>query len=390
MKTLRQVILMCAVLVAGLYVWITYVPAAQPLLDRTGMLSLLGIDASKTQDTETQIAPSPDAAARVITAQVGRRALADNITAIGNGRARRSVSVRANAEGIVTGLMLEAGQYVDSGSVIARLQNQAEQIALERAQIQLQNNLADAERIKQLATTGAVTEVRVLETELALRSAELAVRQAKFDLSQREIEAPISGWVGIIDLEIGDRVSEQDILVTITDRSSILIDFRVPERVVGKIEIGQHIDVLPLGQSDRVLSGEVAAVDTVVDRASRTLLVQGRLANDEDRLRDGMAFSVKLSFPGDTLLSIAPLALRWSSAGPYVWAVRDGKATEVAVAIVQRNTDGVLVTSDDLKPGETVVTEGVQTLREGAEVIPLAEEKEAASVRLPTTQDAQL
>ncbi|MEI4262099.1 efflux RND transporter periplasmic adaptor subunit [Roseovarius sp. D0-M9] len=387
MKALRQILLSFAVVAAGVYVWIAYVPAAQPMLDRIGLLDLLGIEAA---DGEDQNAKGPGGPARVVTERVTEQALADNITAIGNGRAHRSVSVRANAEGIIMDLMLEAGQYVESGSVIARLQDQAEQIALERAQIQLQNNLADAERIRQLATTGAVTEVRVLETELAMRSAELAVRQAEFDLSERQIEAPISGWVGIIDLEIGDRVSAQDILVTITDRSSILIDFRVPERVVGKIMIGQRIDVTPLGLPDRILSGEVAAIDTVVDRASRTLLVQGRVPNDEDLLRDGMAFSVKLSFPGDTLLSIAPLALRWSSGGPYVWAVREGKAVEAPVAIVQRNNDAVLVTSDDLKPGETVVTEGVQTLREGAEVTPLAQEEEAASAGLSTKQGAQL
>ncbi|MEX1235381.1 MAG: efflux RND transporter periplasmic adaptor subunit [Roseovarius sp.] len=390
MKALRQILLSFAVVAAGVYVWIAYVPAAQPMLDRIGLLDLLGIEASEAADGEDQNARGPGGPARVVTERVTEQALADNITAIGNGRAHRSVSVRANAEGIIMDLMLEAGQYVESGSVIARLQDQAEQIALERAQIQLQNNLADAERIRQLATTGAVTEVRVLETELAMRSAELAVRQAEFDLSERQIEAPISGWVGIIDLEIGDRVSAQDILVTITDRSSILIDFRVPERVVGKIMIGQRIDVTPLGLPDRILSGEVAAIDTVVDRASRTLLVQGRVPNDEDLLRDGMAFSVKLSFPGDTLLSIAPLALRWSSGGPYVWAVREGKAVEAPVAIVQRSNDAVLVTSDDLKPGETVVTEGVQTLREGAEVTPLAQEEEAASAGLSTKQGAQL
>ena len=349
--------------------------------------------ASKTvqvEDPGSQSAPSPDSAARVVAEQVEERALADDITAIGNGRARRSVSVRANAEGTITDLMLQAGQYVENGSVIARLQDQAEQIALERAQIELQNSLADAERIRQLATTGAVTEVRVLETELALRSAELAVRQAEFDLSERQITAPISGWVGIMDLEIGDRVSEQDVLVTITDRSDILIDFRVPERVVGKIGIGQPVDVTPLALPDRTLIGEVAAIDAVVDRASRTLLVQGRVSNEQDLLRDGMAFSVNLSFPGEKLLSVAPLALRWSSAGPYVWAVRDGKAVEVRVAIVQRNHDAVLVTSDDLQPGETIVTEGAQTLREGAQVTPLAQEEEANSAGLSTQQAARL
>ncbi|TMV13178.1 efflux RND transporter periplasmic adaptor subunit [Arenibacterium halophilum] len=390
MYALRQIILGCALLAVGLYVWIAYVPAALPFLNRVGLLDLLGIEAPQAQDAGPQRGSRPDSAARVVTERVGERVLADNITAIGNGRARRSVSVRANAEGTVTDLALEAGQYVESGTVIVQLQDQAEQIALERAQIELKNSVADSERITQLAATGAVTEVRMLETELALRSAELAVRQAEFDLSERQIRAPISGSIGIIDLEVGDRVSPQDILVTITDRSDILIDFRVPERVVGKIAIGQSIDVTPLGLSERPLVGEVAAIDAVVDRASRTLLVRGRVSNEQDMLRDGMAFSVSLSFPGETLLSVAPLALRWSSTGPHVWAVRDGVAEEVPVAIVQRNTDAVLVTSDSLKPGDMIVTEGVQTLRAGSKVTPVAKEEEAASAGLLTAQGARL
>ncbi|HEY9037399.1 MAG TPA: efflux RND transporter periplasmic adaptor subunit [Roseovarius sp.] len=365
MKVLRQLALSLAVVAAGLYVWIAYVPAAWPLLDRIGLLDVLGIDAP---EADSQDDFSDEGPARVITATVGQQALADRIRAIGDGRARRSVNVRSNAVGTIIDIALAAGSYVEEGTVIVRLEDEAEKIALEKAQIQLENARADAGRARRLAATGAVAEVQLREFELALRSAELAVRQAEFDLSQRHVEAPISGWIGIIDLERGDRVNAQDLLVTISDRSDILIDFRVPERVVGKIATGQRIEVSPLGGGRQVLIGEIAAIDAVVDRASRTLLVQGRVPNEGDLLRAGMAFSVSLSFPGDTLLSVAPLAVQWSSDGPFVWAVRDGKVAQVPVSIVQRESDAVLVTSDDLKAGEAVVTEGVQTLRDGAEI----------------------
>ena len=367
MAALRQIGLLIIVLVAGLYVWITYVPAAQPFLDRIGLLDLLGIEASQTAASE-EGGRRGGGASRVIAVSVGEKSVTDRINAIGDGRARRSVTVRSSAVGVITDLYLTAGGYVQSGDIIIKLQDEEEQIALEQAKIQLDDARAEADRIKRLEATGATTEVRKREAELAQRSAELAVRQAEFDLSQRQVAAPISGWVGIIDLEEGDRVNAQDVLVTITDRSEILIDFRVPERVVNKIEIGQSFALTPLGLRDTTLTGEVSAIDSVVDRASRTLLVQGRVANDADLLRAGMAFSVNLSFPGETMLSIAPLAVQWSSEGPFVWAVRDGKVSQVAVAIVQRNSDEVLVTSEGLKKDDMVVTEGVQTLREGAEV----------------------
>ncbi len=388
MKAFRQFALSLAVVAAGLFIWIAYVPAAQPVLDRLGLLDLLGIDAPPSQ-ADAQDDWSEDGPARVITAIVGQQALADRISAIGDGRARRSVSVRANAVGTITDMALVAGGYVKKGTVIVQLEDEAEKIALEKAQIELENARADAERARRLEATGAVAEVRRREFDLALRSAELAVRQAEFDLSQRRVVAPISGWTGIIELETGDRVNAQDLLVTITDRSEILIDFRVPERVTGKIATGQRIDVTPLGTGAAPLTGEISAIDAVVDRASRTLLVQGRVENDSDLLRAGMAFSVAITFPGDTLLAVPPLAVQWSSEGPFVWALRDGKVAQVAVSIDQRESDAVLVTSRDLKAGDVIVTEGVQTLRDG-DAVTVTSGEEALSGLSATDQKAAL
>lgn len=351
MKSLRQIFLSLVVLAAGLFVWITYVPAARPLLERTGLLDLLGIDASQTEIADQGGGRPQGRATSVITASVGEMVREDRITAIGDGRARRSVTVRSNAVGVITDLNLAAGGYVEQGTIIVNPQDEEEKIALVQAKIELDDARTEEGRIKQLQATGATTQVRLRETELTLRSAELAVRQAEFDLSQRQITAPISGWVEIIDLEKGDRVNALDVLVTITDRTDVLVDFRVPECAVRNIKVGQTFQVTPLWLRDKTLTGEISAIDSVVDRASRTLLVQGHIPNDADLLRAGMALSVNLTFPGETLLSITPLAVQWSSDGPVVWAVRDGKATRVSVAIVQRNSDQVLLTSEGSSAG---------------------------------------
>lgn len=363
MNALKQIILCAVAVVAAVYVWATYVPSAAPYL------AMVGIELAAPEKPEQQGGGFSRGPTQVVTALVQEKALADLISAIGDGRARHSIAVRAKAVGLITELSLDAGGHVDAGTVIARLEDEAESIALEQARVRLEDAIAAAERIQRLENTGAVTEVRLRETQLSLRNAELALRQAQFNLDQRQIETPISGWVGIVDIEVGDRVSAQDTLVTITDRSSILIDFRVPERVIGKIAIGQPFEATPLGLRNTELTGEISAIDTIVDRTSRTLRVQGTLDNSQDLLRAGMAFSVRLNFPGEVLLSIEPLALQWSSEGPFVWVVRDGKVTRVAVEIRQRNSDSVLVDSDVLKAGDEIVTEGVQTLREGAEVI---------------------
>jgi RND family efflux transporter MFP subunit len=193
------------------------------------------------------------------------------------------------------------------------------------------------------------------------------VEQAEFDLSLRRITAPISGWAGLLEVAEGDRIGTQDTIAVLSDRSSLQIDFRVPERFIGQLSIGMGVEVTALARPDHPLSGEIVALDNLVDRTSRTLRVQAQLDNADDSLRAGQAFSVTLSFPGDTLASVDPLAIQWSGDGAYLWAARDGQAARVPVTIRQRNADSVLV-DGDLAPGDLVIIEGVQTLRPGAEL----------------------
>lgn len=385
MSVARQVLLSVAVLAAVSYIWVRHVPEALPFLERAGVLALLGIDAAPTEAAEgSDRSGRASGPKQVVVAQVEARVQADEVTAIGDGRAQHSVTVRSEAVGKITELALQAGNRVEAGAVILRLEDEAETIALERARITLDNAISDAERVGRLESSGAVTEVRAREAELALRTAELNLRQAQLDLERRRIVAPISGWVGIIDVEVGDRIAAQESLVSITDRSNILIDFRIPERVIGNTSIGMPVQIMPLGLRNLELQGEISAIDTVVDRASRTLRVQARVDNGDDLLRVGMAFQVSLSFPGETLLSVDPLALQWSSDGAFVWAVRSDKAERVNVTIRQRNSDQVLV-EGDLEPGEPIVTEGVQELRPGSEVV-ISGNTEARSASLPGTK----
>jgi len=365
MSFIRQILLSAAVIAAALYVWIAYIPGAHPVLERLGVAEMLGIALEAPQEQAGGGRGFGGGATPVVAGTVAERTLADRVRAIGDGKALRAVTVRSEAVGLVTDILVAPGRRIEAGSPMVRLENEAETIALERAGIMLEDARDEAERLRQLQDS--VTEVRRREAELALRTAELELREARFNLEKREIVAPIAGWVGIIDVEVGDRVAAQDALATVSDRSALLIDFRVPERVIPQLAIGMPVAVTPLGLEDAALAAEISAIDTIVDRASRTLRVQARLDNRDDQLRAGMAFDVELRFPGETLLSVPPLALQWSSGGAFVWAVREGKAVRVPVTIRQRNADDILVEAA-LEPGEPIVTEGVQNLRPGAEV----------------------
>lgn len=378
MSLFRQFLAGVLVVAATLAIWIYYVPSARPWLESVGITDLLGIEAqgSETPDAGGGRGFGGGGAARVIVAAVEEGAVNDIVNSVGDGRAVRSVAIRADATGRIVDIGYPPGSYVEAGSVIFGLDDEAERIARDRAELVLSDARDEFERLSQLEGSGAVTAVRYREAELALKTAELSAREAAFDLERRVIRSPISGWIGIFEIEVGDRVSAQDSLAVITDRSELLIEFRVPERVIGQIATGMRVPIVPLAARSMRLEGVITAIDNQVDRTSRTLRVQATVPNADDLLRDGMAFSVSLELPGVTLPSVDPLAIQWSSDGSFVWAVREDKAVRVPVVIRERSSETVLVEAE-LAPGELVVTEGVQTLRPGAEVSVVGPEAEA-------------
>ncbi|MCB1339732.1 MAG: efflux RND transporter periplasmic adaptor subunit [Pseudooceanicola sp.] len=364
---LRQLLLSAVVVLGAVWLLARFVPSAAPWLDKVGAYDLLGVPRPEAAAASSGGFGGARGAVSVVAVAVTLEQLTDEVAAIGDGRAWRSVSVRSDVAGRVAEVPIRSGDRIAAGDVLVRLDDAAERIALEKARLTLEDAQAELARVRTLSDSGAVTAVRRSTAELAEKGAELSVEQAEFDLSQKVIRAPIGGWVGLLDIEVGDRITNQDILATLTDRSRILVDFRVSERLTSQVRPGTPFEAEPLALRGRVLTGEIVAVDNVIDRASRTLRVQGEIANDDDSLRSGMAFSVRMRFEGASHPSVPSLAVQWTSEGAFVWAVQEDKVRRVPVSILRRTADKVLVTGD-LAEDDLIVVEGVQNLRPGVQV----------------------
>ncbi len=395
---LLQIGMSAAVLGGALFLWITYVPSAMPWLERAGVLDRLGLSEpsdSAAGPAESRPGGPPGGrpggggppgggfgggAPTVITAAVETRPIGDRLTAIGDAAALRSVMLVPQVSGPLAEIAVMPGSYIEEGSLVARIENSAEVIALDRAQLVLSDAQATVARLSALA--GAATEVQRRNAELDLRTAELNLRSAELELSRRIITAPISGWVGLIGVSSGDQVGPSTQLMRIDDRSEVVVQFRIPERFAARLRPGDSVAALPLSLPGVALTGTVLALDSRVDEASRTLRVEATVPNDDDRLRPGMSFRIEMAFAGEMQTSVDPLAIQWGSGGAFVWAVRDGRATSVPVRILQRDADAVLVAAD-LEPGEMVVIEGMQSLRPGAEVTIRATDGGAPEAPMP-------
>lgn len=367
----RQLALSVVVLLVAAAAWVKFFPGSQQILASWGIDWL----PASTAQSETAATPRKggDGAGEgngpmSVVAQAATSAtINDRLQAIGNGRANATVAVTPYTSGRLTEIVVQSGAHVEKGQVIARLDSETEEIALERARIARDDAAAKVERMRQLRKSNAVTEVQLTEAELALRNDELSIHDAEVALERRSVVSPISGVVGILPIEAGNYVTSQSVIAKIDDRSSILVDFWVPERFAAAVKVGSPVEATPLANPKDSYAGTVSAVDNRIDEKSRTLWVQARIANPADSLRAGMSFRVGMKFAGDTYPAVSPLAVLWGTDGAFVWRVEDGRIKRVPVRIVQRNTEVVLVDAP-INNGDLVVTEGVQSVREGSEV----------------------
>jgi len=302
----------------------------------------------------------------VIALPVARTELRETLTSVGTARALKSVAVYAETSGRVTGVNIEADSVVDERDILLQLDDRDELLAVELASVQL----ADAERLVTRYTTVNARDANIPESQLddaraAVDSARIALAQAQVALDRRRITAPFAGRVGLTEIDIGDRIDTTTLVTSIDDRSTLLINFSVPEVYVERVAVGTPVNVRLWDAADAGVNGEVVAVDSRIDINSRSFIARAAIDNSTDRFRPGMAFEISVSASRGEFLSVPDVAVQWGADGAYIWIAREGRAERREVRLVKRLTGAILV-EGDVSEGELVVTEGIQAVRAGA------------------------
>lgn len=373
MRVWKQVGVSLAVVGAGVCLWAFNSSDGRNTLAKVGLLSAekpatqAGGNASGGATAQGQARGQGATGANVTliaTAPVKTGTINDRLNAIGNGEAIQSVVVTPQASGLISEILVSSGQTVKKGDVLAHLDDDEQIIEREKAQVSLKSAVEKSNSYKNLQS---VARLDVLDAQIAEEAAKLALSTAELNLKRRDIVAPIDGIAGIVAVNIGDNATTQSSIVSLDDRSKILVNFWAPERFTTAIKVGMPVDATSISRPGETFKGEVEAIDNRVDEASRTVRVRAVFDNASDNLRAGMSFAVAMHFTGENYPSVDPLAVQWDAEGSYVWRVVDNKSHKVRVQVVQRNPDSVLVKAE-LAEGDTLVIEGLQRVREGGAV----------------------
>lgn len=332
---------------------------------RTQLTALAGIATDGTDATTQK--ESGGGGTPVIVAQTV--ILHDNRTfsAIGTGFAYRTVTLKAPSDGEIDAFNIAPGHRFSKGEVLLRLEDRDEQFAVSLAEARLDRARDERDRYSRLQNSGVTAAALLEEVETEYRIAAIELDRARDTLDKRTLRAPFDGITGLASVELGDRIETGDVLGRFDDRRAILVEFDLPEALLARVSIGLAVSAATPSVEGRRFEGQISAIDSHVDPATRTARVRASIDNASDLLRPGASFALDLALPGKPFPAVPELALQFSEGALLVWRVTDTAAEPVPVRLVRRRA-GLVIVDGALEEGDLIVVEGTQRLRRGSAV----------------------
>ncbi len=303
-----------------------------------------------------------------------------------------NVTVRTQISGQLTEIHFEEGQMVNKGDLLAVIDPRPFQIALEQAQgqlLQAQSQLKTAQvdlaRYDTLLQQDSIAQQQV-DTQRALvtqyqgliQTNQAAIDTAALNLNYCHIIAPVSGRVGLRQVDQGNYVTPGDAagIVVLTQITPITVIFTLPEdsvqTVTARLRSGDAIpiDAFDRNQTHKIATGVLGTIDNQVDTTTGTFKLRGVFPNEDERLFPNQFVNIRMLISVDRGATVIPTsAVERGQQGSFVYVVQpDNTAASRTVTLGTTEGERVAVTKG-LSVGEQVVTDGADKLREGMQVI---------------------
>lgn len=313
------------------------------------------------------------------------------LSGLGTVQAANVVTVTSRVEGQLMQLYFTEGQYVNKGDLLAQIDPRPFEVQLSQAEGQLAKDKAtlanaqlDLARYQKLAGTKVISQqeldnqkAAVLQAQGSIKVDQAAVDNAKLQLTYSKITAPISGRVGLKQVDVGNFISSgtSTPLVVITQTQPADVLFALPEGDIPAIQQAQSsgekvlIEAWDRNNIALIASGELLSTDNQIDAATGTLKIKARFTNEEEKLFPNQFVNVKMQV--ETLQNavvIPTAALQMGNEGHYVWILSDdNKVSKHNVTVGMQDSQQVVIESG-LAANTKVITDGVDKLTDGTTV----------------------
>jgi multidrug efflux system membrane fusion protein len=340
---------------------------------------------------------------------VGREDFRVFLNGLGTAQAWTSVAVRSRVDGQVVKIAFKEGQLVHEGDILVELDARPFQAAADQATAKIAQdkaNLTSAEadlaRTKSLLGNGYATKQlfdqqtgTVNQLQALIKADEAALENAKVSLSYTTIRAPITGRLGLRNIDVGNIVHAGDAngVVSIAEIQPIAVLFTAPEAELPRIIKGLKDGPLKLtaltpdGKTE-LGQGELSIVDNDIDVNSGTIRLKGRFENHDSTIWPGMSVTTRLLVATLHDVVVVPdSAIQHGPQGLYAYVVNQDHKAEKRDVKVSRSDSGFSVVDSGLQVGDEVITSGHYRVQPG---LPVSVQLEHGARTANTQSDPQV
>lgn len=324
---------------------------------------------------------------------VVRQDVPRHLDAIGSVLSLHSVEVRPQVEGVLTQVLVKEGQAVKQGDLLASLDDRALRAGLEQARAQLGQTQAQLQvanvnlrRYQVLSTDDGVSkqtldqqQALVKQLQATLKGDQAAIDNAAVQLGYTQIRSPVSGRVGIRNIDPGNLVRSSDArsLFSVTQINPIAVEFALAQQHLPTLhalldsatpaEVEAFIDAD--GERSLLGKGHLTLIDNQVSATTGTVRVKAEFDNKDGHLWPGQLVTVRLrtALQANALVVPPPVVQR-SIDGHFVYRLDGDKVTSVPVKVLYQ--DSTLNIIDGVKAGDCLVLDGQSRLKPGSLVEP--------------------
>ncbi|MEP6966798.1 MAG: MdtA/MuxA family multidrug efflux RND transporter periplasmic adaptor subunit, partial [Pseudomonadota bacterium] len=312
------------------------------------------------------------------------------LSALGTVTPLATVNVNARVAGMLDTVAFREGQLVRRGQLLARIDPRPFQVVVQQAQGQLlrdqallRNAKLDLTRFQTLKAQDSIagqqvdTQAALVKQDEATVSADqAAVASAQLNLSFTRIASPVSGRVGLRQIDPGNQITANAAtpIAVVTQIDPITVVFSLPQGDIPSVErqggSGLAVTAYDRTGGTALARGTLATLDNVIDATTGTVKAKARFANGGGALFPNQFVNVVMLV--DTLSNqviVPTTATRHGPAGDFVWVLQADRTVKARPVKVGAGTAETVSIASGLNAGETVITEGGDRLRDGAAVV---------------------